>query len=299
MIKDLLKSKKYLFIGTLLTAGVIAGITYNIILSNNNSLQVSDNLSTKEINYNDLQQQIDELRTSLENTQNELDTTKEQLSNANNEIIDLNIQIASLSDSNKEVTTKVIKVEGTAQNANTNVNEAKDTANNTASQFQNVYEKDLKQKELVLEKENLEKEKSIFDDRLSKEAELNREKSNLKAEKTKLEYNLQELYYDPNYDIDAVNQTIKELEEKLNSAKTEYEKNRYRETIDKLKAIAENQPIKKEKAEKLQNEIKELEKSIENIDNKIKQVSLSEEENKRYNEICNRIENIQQELLKY
>ena len=101
--------KPYIFIGTLLTAGVAVGITYNIILANSTTTVNNSDIQQNETKfsiiseeqYNNLQEQINQLKTNLENTQTELAETKQELSNAKDEVNSLNRQISSLKNTNK------------------------------------------------------------------------------------------------------------------------------------------------------------------------------------------------------
>lgn len=295
--------KPYIFIGTLVTAGVIVGITYNIIQANNKNIikngstiekqvEISQNVNDTEL-YDNLQKQIDELKKDIENTKidlkntnSELEKTKQQLENSNSNVSYLKSKLNNMKNTSND-TMYIVDNSKTQE---------------IAEKVENISIKDDKQKELVKEKEELEKECEIYRNRTLKGYELEREKSQLEHERDNLPTEIKVLKnkLSDTY-ISDVNKQIEILTLALNSTTIEKKKKEYTNVIEKLKSEIEtyNKNKIEVEIEKLEQELVELEKVIQKDNEEIKKVTLSEEEEERYSEISKRIGQINEELLKY
>lgn len=263
MIKGVLTTKAYMFIGTLLTAGVITGITYNIILSSNEKNNVSNsNLQQEEIDnsivsidreqYNDLQEQINELKIILESTQSELIETKQDLTNTQNKVNSLNTQINNLKNNNEKVSL-------------TNSSTQQIISEDKIKKLEDITVKDNKQKELIEEKENLEREYNVLWEKVC-------EYINLTGKKDSIEANIRS----NNAEINSLT--------KIN---------------ENLPIDSEKREKNIEEIEKLENEIDVLKMQLEDINEQIKIKQTTEKEEQRRLELNNRIGQINEELLKY
>lgn len=297
--------KPYIFIGTLVTTGVIVGVTYNIIQANNKNItknesiiekqvEISQNVNDTEL-YDNLQKQIDKLKTEIENTKTDLENTNSELEKTKKQLENSNSSVSYLKNK---------------------LNNIKDTSNNTyildnskteeiAEKVENITIKDDKQKELVKEKEELMKEYEIYKDRIFKEDMLEREKRNLDMEKRALTDYIQMVKestpaYPDGFD-DLANKQIEKWTLELNSTNNESLKKSYTKAIEKLKKQIEEYTNYITEIEKYEKELEELEKVLQekNFDEEIKKVTLSEEEEKRYDKVTTRIAQINEELLKY
>lgn len=279
-MKSRINKKIFLFITSLLIFGVIIGVTYNILLSkekiNNNTNIETSTLS--EINNNDLQEPI-----------NELINSNQDLDNSKSTINDLDNEIKYLKTDNTDYSKSI----NNSQKISNNEPEKSDTTKDI------VDEKNLQKQKLLEEKENLEKELIKYTTKKENQQKLIDEKNNLKSIETKIKLTYEAECYNPDYDIEGANQKIKEYEEKLNLAKTEKEKMEYQKLIEKIENSIENHKTNKKKIEELTDELEQIEIKEKDLDNKISELELSEEEKTRYNEICNRIDDIKEELIKY
>lgn len=202
MLKQVLKTKWYIFIGTMMTAGLIVGITYNFIQANNKdivedkqNLEISRESNNVE-DYDNLQKQIDELRLNLEKTNTELEDTKQELANAKGNIYSLNNQMSSVKKLNKNKTT-------TTSNSD---------IQGLSKQLDKYSAKDSEQKELLDEKVKLEEEFNILYEKQMKYYELYEEKNRITRELNSLNIKNEE-------DL----KKYSELEEKLKSVSKQVE----------------------------------------------------------------------------
>lgn len=266
MIKKILATKAYVFLGTLLTAGLITGITYNIILasneknnvisSNEQQNEIDDSIiSTDKDQYNDLQEQVDELKVILEATQTELIETKQDLASTQNKVNSLNTQINNLKKNNNE------KVNLTNSSTQQIISEDK------IKQLEDISVKDNKQKELIKQKENMENEYNVLWKKTCEHINLTGRKNQIE---TSIEYK--------NSDIKSLLKTNSSLSSYLHS-----------EQIQKnIKEI-----------ERLEKEIDELEIQLQEINEEIKIKAPTEEEEERRLKLPKEIGQIKEELLKY
>ena len=263
MIKTVLTTKAYMFIGTLLTAGVITGITYNIILSSDEKNNVSNSnlqeqasdtniVSVDREQYNDLQEQINELKTIIESTQTELIATKQDLTNTQNKVNSLNTQINNLKNNN-------VKVNSTNSSTQQIISEDK------IKQLDDISVRHNKQKELIEEKAKLEKEYNILWEKKCEYINLTGKKREIEAKITtnnsRIIYLTKQNSFIP-MDSEEIQKNLKEIE-------------------------------------KLKNEIDEFEIQLENINEQIKIKQPTEQEEERYTELYSKIQQIKEELLKY
>lgn len=298
--------KPYIFIGTLVTAGIIVGITYNIIQANNKNIikngstiekqvEISQNVNDTEL-YDNLQKQIDELKKDIENTKVDLKNTNSELEKTKQQLENSNSNVSYLKN-------KLNNIKNTSNDNIYIVDNSK--TQEIAEKVENISIKDDKQKELVKEKEELMKEYEIYRDRILKEDSLKHEKSNLDMKRINLTNEIRVIKevtpaYPDGFD-DLANKQIEKWELELNSTNNESLKKSYTKTIEKLKKQIEEYNNYKTKIEKYEKELVELEKVIQekNFDEEIKKVTLSEEEKERHSEISKRIGQINEELLKY
>ena len=103
--------KPYIFVGTLATAGIIIGVTYNIIQANNDSVETSStnkNDKTEQIQTVDYSNEIEDLKQRLivaeekiQTLEQEIETSKEEDNTNKDDIIsDLQTKLSSLNGEN-------------------------------------------------------------------------------------------------------------------------------------------------------------------------------------------------------
>lgn len=259
--------KPYIFIGTLITAGTIIGITYNIIQANNKNVieassidegktetsQNFDNANTEL--YDNLQKQIDKLRTDLQNTKTDLESAKTNLQDTNSELEKTKQQLAKSSANVNSLTSKLNSVNNTSNMNNTYVIDNSKTEE-MSKQLENITIKDSKQNELLEEKNRLTEEQKQLNEKQEQNGKILSQKW-LKAE-------------------NELNEVRKEL----------YQPNISKDRYEELKT----------KEERLNKEIEELRK-IKNEQRPY--VGLSVEEGERLIEVNDRLSEINNELLKY
>lgn len=267
--------KPYWVIGTLTAASIIVVGGYNIIVANTNE----KNINVQQIDYSN---DIKELRQRLEKAEEEIEILKEKS--------------ASVESDNKDK-------DQTINDLQAKVNSLNNTSNiqGISKQLQNITIKDNKQKELIKEKEELEKEYKVYLDKIYKRNELEIKKRELEAERESLKSEINYLNTSPYIDVNEANKYIEELTSKANSSTSDKEKQECMNEIVRLKQLIKTYEENKIKLENLERQLADLQKTIQekDFDNQISKVTLSKEENERYEEILPRIGKINEELLKY
>lgn len=253
--------KPYIFVGTLATAGIIIGVTYNIIQANNDSVETSStnkNDKTEQIQTVDYSNEIEDLKQRLivaeekiQTLEQEIETSKGEMENAKQEISNNTSIIASLNSKIKTLNSSNKKNSVTTDNSDTK---------ELSKQLETITAKNNEQQELLKEKEELQEEYDVLIEKRQKFNELYGEEHSINVEISRLDNEIKLLY----------------------------------------------SMLNEQEDEKIRTKIKELEKEKESLETELKTISnqkekykLTDEENKKFNELGTRLTKIKEILLGY
>lgn len=244
----LLIKKPYIFIGTLITAGVITVTGYNIIIANNTketNKDISNTVYSNQNNNDDLQKQISELQIQMED--NKL------------KVSELQDKVNKLEDDNKEKenTIKGLQSKINVLNKTTSENkELKSTLNNTQEQLikinGKIEEDEIKGKK-IQELSNKRKllQEEIKDLRENKLAQKKEESNTLSSKHQELSKKYSEII-----------RNLASCSSKVEIEELEKNKNKINEEISELNRKAENNS----------NEIVKLTQQINDKESELNQV---------------------------
>lgn len=137
MIKKILTTKAYAFIGTLITAGVITVTGYNMILGNSEKQVQTTSKDTDSIQQIDYSNDIVELKQRLDNTESKVTELEEKISLLESDNQKKNETISNLQS-------RIDSLKNENDNKNNQINDLKKQVTNTQN--------DLNQTKEVLEK---------------------------------------------------------------------------------------------------------------------------------------------------
>lgn len=226
MIKKILEHKAYLFIGTLLTAGVVVGITYNSIIA---SSQTNQNVSVSRLESNTQQTQ-------------DFENIKNTITGMQSKIEELETKVATLEDENSSKT-------NTIEGLQSKVNSLERKAKTKDTQISSLKE----QVKSVEENSDTAKIKDVED-------ELQRTKQTIETRNkriSEIQIRLNELSKLPQDHLTyekAINQIRQSLEEETNPLR-----------IKELQSNLESFQERYEKAKKVDEEIAQLREEMKTL----------------------------------
>lgn len=172
MLKKILETKAYIFIGTLVTAGIITVTAYNLIMANEEDVMTKQ--ANSEVGNNNYQEQIDKLKIELKETQNETEELKEKIVQLEGKVINLEDENANKDTTIASLQSQTIKLQqnnGSSSELN-NVKKQLERTNEELLQVQTEKsDVKMKLKEMSAKREKLQNEIEALNNEIQKEIE--------------------------------------------------------------------------------------------------------------------------------